>query len=291
MASKKSSKNKHYPVVRQFPLSEGTHGGLATRIIDTGRTLSQVNRRLYRQGRYYEVKIDLEADSNTAFEVFAIRDDWAVQKGFQLAYNAYMENSKEERAHMAKTQIARWEDFRVEHGVPSSVVVGPQLQEAGLPVDLLSQGEFELTQVVIGAGTEKTFSWASVGTGSVYSILEEYDKAGNAQQSPTSVVSGVAVPYDDLSTDVDAAMAENLEGKGNSAPYTAAGVNANGPFVKIATLVSNSPNAQKLSTGYFCAPCGLIMIRQAAAADIRGQYSLTVKSGDYKGVHAPSMLE
>lgn len=288
---------KHYPVVRTYPLSEGAaFSNNARRIIDVGKTLSQANRRLYRYGRYYNVKIDLEADSNTQFDVFALRDDWAVQKGFQLAFEAYQKATADERAMMSESQIARWEDFRIDDNVPGAVPVGPVLSETGNETYLIAQGEHAITSVVDATGVQHTFVWTGTGA-NVYNILAEYDKAGNAQTTPQSLVAGNELPYIDLESDVDGLQANNLEAFGDNPPYDRDGVNAEDPFVKIATLVSNSPNAQKLSTGFFDAPCGLVMIVQNDTAgsptpsDIRGRYSLTVKSGDYKGVHAPSMLE
>ena len=288
---------KHYPVVKSFPLSESSpSSGQPRRIIDVGACLSQANRRLYRYGRYYNVKIDLDADSNTQFDVFALRDDWAVQKGFQLAYAAYQRATEDERAHMSETQIARWEDFRIDHNVGASSDVAPVLSQTGNDALLIGQGEHAISRVVDATGAQHTFVWVGTG-GSVYNVLGEYDKAGNAQSVPSSAVSGNEIPYADIESDVDGLQANNLEADGDNPPYDRDGVNADDPFVKIATLVSNSPNAQKLSTGFFSAPCGLVMIVQNNPAgspvysDISGQYSLTVKSGDYKGVHAPSMLE
>ena len=291
MASKKSTK-KHYPVVRTMTLSEPTPSvGSLSRVVDVGRCLSQANRRLYRQGRYYEAKIDLEADTGQTIEVYALRDDWAVQKGFQLAYAQYLKNSQEEMAAMGENRIARWSDFRVYHGQPAGVpFVGPVFYEGATGVELVNQGEFQDTQVTLADGTEKRFTWGSAGSLSQYSILEEYDKVGNAQGDPSSLV-GTNVAYDDIETGMDATQASNLESKGELPPYDQNGVNADGPFVKIATLDASNPNAQKLSTGFFCAPCGLVIIRTSSPVDIRAQYSLTVKAGDYKGVHAPTMLE
>lgn len=287
---------KHYPVVKSFPLSEASPStGAPRRIVDVGACLSQANRRLYRYGRYYNVKIDLEADSNTQFDVFALRDDWAVQKGFQLAYAAYQRATEDERAHMSENQIARWEDFRVNHNLTAGVV-GPVLSETGNDTVIVGQGEHAFTAVVDATGNNHTFVWTGTGA-SVYNVLEEYDKAGNAQAHPHSLVAGNSIPYEDLESDVDGLQANNLEAFGDNPPYDRDGVNSGDPFVKIATLVSNSPNAQKLSTGFFDAPCGLVLIVQNNTAgspiysDISGRYSLTVKGGDYKGVHAPSMLE
>lgn len=292
MASKKSKpKMKHYPVVRSMMLSQATPVVPASvEIVDVGRCLSQINRRLYRYGRYYEVKIDLEADSNTSFAVYALRDDWAVQKGFQLAYNAYLKNSKDEREHMSSKQIARWEDFRAVSGLTGEDA-GPVLWQGSTPRELVLQGEFNNTSVVDELGTQRSFRWVGATSGTTYNILEEYDKAGNAQSAPSSTVTGNELPYGQLTDEIDGLMANNLENFGNEPPYERDGVNSNGPFVRIATLNASSPNAQRLSTGFFTAPCGLVYVVKLSTESIQNKWSLTVKAGDYKGVHAPSMLE
>jgi hypothetical protein len=283
---------KHYPVIRQMTLSEASPSlNRAIRVIDVGRCLSQANRRLYRYGRCYKSKIDLEADSNTQFEVYALRNDWAVHKGFQLAYEAYVKNASEEAEMMSDSQKARWNDFRARPGIASAtyVDVGPVFYQGTVASALVTQGEFTQTAVVDGQGTARTFTWDGTASSTEYGILQEYDKMGNAQTSPSSTLSGMA--YDDLNTNVDAAMMNILETHGDNPPYDRDGVNKDNAFVKIATLNSNSPNAQKLSTGFFDAPCGLILIIQTVAEDIREKYTLTVQSGDYKGVNAPSLLE
>jgi len=283
----------HYPVVRKFPLSEASPSlGTGNRIIDVGRSLSQINRRLYRYGRYYEVKIDLEPDSNTKFEVYALRDDWAVQKAFVMAYDHYRKATEDERAAMSDSQIARWEDFRISHPEASATVyAGPLLGGPGATVaELVNQGEHSDFQIYDAVGVAKTFTWGPT-TAAAYSVLEEYDKAGNTQASPSGFVAGFEVPYENLEDDIDGLQANNLEAFGDQPPYTRDGVNAGDPLVKIATLVSNSPNAQKLSTGFFTAPCGLVILKRTTSENIQGEYSITCKAGNYKGVHAPSMLE
>jgi hypothetical protein len=119
-------------------------------------------------------------------------------------------------------------------------------------------------------------------------MLAEYDLAGNAQTTPSSVPA--AGPYEDINTEVNAETMDDLQGDNNSPPYDQTSVAANTPWVKVAELGLQS-SAQKLSTGYFTAPCGIVVIRGVGAASNDAKLSFTVKAGDYKGVHAPSMLE
>ena len=60
--------------------------------------------------------------------------------------------------------------------------------------------------------------------------------------------------------------------------------------MRIAVL-DGTAGTQKLSTGFFTAPCGLVLCVGYGGDDTNFSVSLEAKAGDYKGVHAPSMLE
>ena len=121
-------------------------------------------------------------------------------------------------------------------------------------------------------------------------MLEEYDKAGNAQASPSTSTGDM--PYDDLMADDNATIAAALQVRGNAPPYDATGVSQDRQWVRIGTLSAGT--AQRLSTGFFKAPCGIVLITAGGAGTEivdSAPLSWTVKAGDYKGVHAPSLLE
>jgi hypothetical protein len=288
MASKKRTSTKHYPVVRSANLNNPSGVPQNDRLVQLDRHLSKLNRRLYRMGRYYTAKIDLDPTSNQNIEVFALRDDWAVQKAFQMAYKAYMENTKEERASLSKSQMARWSDFRVSTGVTGADSTIPLLYDgAGVPV-ALTAGEFDFAQVADDAGTLRSFTWGSGGA-STYGILEEYDKVANAFATPQSVTNDS--PYAGLTAQFDTNVADQLQEDNQFPPYDQTGVNTSSPWVKIGELGTSAGGVQRLSTGYFVVPCGIIVLRGVGAATNDQDISFEVKAGDYKGVHAPSMLE
>ena len=284
MAKKKS---KHYPVVKGSPILSGA---AANTLVDSARNLSVLNRRLYRFGRYYEMKVDVKPHyAGAPFEVYVLRDDWAVQKAFQMAYQEYLDNTMDERENLSNSQMARWEDFRVRHGVSLALNEAvPVLHTAAGGATSLTGGEFALSKVVDGAGTTRTFSWGAAAADR-YSILLEYDKVGNTAFESSSITADA--PYANIDNQVDEATHDNLQADGNAPPYDAAGVNATSPWVRIGVLGVNAVGSQKLSTGFFTAPCGLILLK--GYSDSGGDYDVTItaKAGDYKGVHAPSMLE
>jgi hypothetical protein len=285
------TKDKHYSVVRSGRLFRQSPDPIGPKVeVAFEQLLSKTNRRLYRQSRFYTVKLDLDPNATRSIDIFALADSWMVERALQMGYDMYLENSAAARDRLKNGQLARWEDYRVISGAGITIVNPMQYAQDGTP-DELTGGEFSITEVEDAAGVTKTFSWGP-SFSTRYGLLEEYDKAGNASTSPT--VSTGDMPYDDLMADDSAAMGQDLQDRGNQPPYDANGVNATKTWVKIATLDAAS-TAQKLSTGFFTAPCGIVLIadhldpavQPVAEADIQW----TVKAGDYKGVHAPSILE
>ena len=86
---------------------------------------------------------------------------------------------------------------------------------------------------------------------------------------------------------------EHLSDDGNLPPYAQSTIE-NQVFTKIATLNVAASGGNKLSTGYFTAPCGLVYISTSGGINgttIGNKIYVEVKGGDYKGVHATNMLE
>jgi len=279
-------KDDHYPVVRQGRMDLTGAPTTPEIEINIEQYLSKVNRRLYRQSRAYVAKLDLDPDATQTIDVYVLNDSWMTHRALKMAYDMYLENSEDERVRLKENAIARWEDFRVTSGL-SFQQINPLQFNNTLAPQQLAGGEFSITTVEDAAGTTRSFTWGA-GTASKYSIIEEYDKAGNAQSSP--VTSTGDMPYDDLMADDSAAQAASLQNKGNKPPYDEDGVNADRQWVKVASLGTGA--TQRLSTGFFTAPCGIVLVKdQGGAITEFGKLAWTVKSGDYKGVHAPSMLE
>lgn len=284
MAKKNS---RHYPVVRSAPTSAGA---AANTLIDSAAFLSKLNRRLYRMGRVYSMKVDVRPDyAGPAIEVYALRNDWAVQKAFQMAYQVYLDNTMDERERLASGQVARWEDFRVRHGLTLAINTGnPTLHQPGGGATSLTAGSFETSTMKDGADAERTFTWGA-GAADRWGMLEEYDRAGNAQGTPDSDTNNG--PYANADTKVDASVMQNLQEDGSLPPYSQTGVNSGSPWVRIAVLGSSASGVQKLSSGFFDAPCGFILLKGFTETSEAYSVEIEAKSGDYKGVHAPSMIE
>ena len=298
MASKKSTKKtasktmKHYPVVRSAELGSVSETA-AVRVLDTARALSALNRRLYRFARVYPVNISMDpATPSGVVEVYALRDDWAVHQGVKMAYQMFSQNTEDERKALGSNMVARWEDFRIADGVAAThnellaKQHDPTFTGTGT---LMSAGEFTLSHVVDSGNTRRTFTFGTPG-GTEYGILQEYDKSANAQGSP-STISGVTGAYTELNSEINTQTTVDLQQDNNQPPYDRDGVNAATPWVKIGTIGSGPAGDQKLSTGFFNAPCGLVVLVGPASDWNSDTMRFEVKAGKYKGVGGLSLLE
>lgn len=288
---------KHYPVQRNFRLGFSLPSNITKVIGRLDFDLSRINHRLYRQSRFYEMKVDIDADlpDGATVSVYALQDTWMNQKAYQLAKKMFDENSKEEMAQLAKGSKARWNDFRVDLGETIGSGTGtstPVGYLAGNSVPSGSQyttGEYEYSEVSNEAGVAKTFRW--LGTGAqTFNIIDEYDLTGNTNVTPSSPTSSVA--YDGLEDEMDHSQQSHLSGDGNAPPYSAS-VIENQCLQLVATLHVDAAGTSKLSTGFFTAPCGFYVLAMNGIDGNQATSSImiTAKSGDYKGVAGAPMLE
>jgi hypothetical protein len=293
--SYRSLKADYYPVQRTVNL--GTAAAGTTYVMDVARQLSVVNHRLYRQGKTYQVKVDIENRENTGsgpaqYEVWALTDTWYVQKAWQFARAAYLRASADERQFMSGQKIARWEDLRVTSGVSGTDVVPYQYSES-LAGAANTDGEFSNSRITLADGTtQRTFTWGSTPSASEFSILQEYDKSGDTDLAPSTASTNQ--PYADADDRVDDKQMDDLSFLGNAPPYNATAF-TNNVWVKIATLDNSGAanpagsSTSRTSTGFFNAPCGLVVIKPSISHQLAGDVRMTVKAGDYKGVAAMNM--
>lgn len=295
MAKRSSSKkaSKHYPVQRKIRLGTPQPSQPHTEaLIRVDKVASQVNHRLMRQSRVYSVKIDIDTDlpDGSVVDVYAIADTWYNHKAYNMAKAVFDDNSKEEIAQLGK-DVARWNDFRVDAEPSGSFHDLDAVQfSAGATSGFFGLGsEYLMSAVHDAAGVLKEFSWTTVGT--KFNIIDEYDLTGNTDQSPTFGQNQVG--YDGLDDSLDDGQMTVMSEYGNKPPYNPTGLE-NECWVRVATLVVRHNGGSKLTSGYFDAPCGLVRLSYSGgltAVTANENICVELKSGDYKGCHAPSYLE
>lgn len=279
-----------YPVQRKMNLMLQT-AAAPIGIVRVDRCLSTVNHRLYRQSRMYHCKVDLDANAQqgTVVDVWALANTWYTQKAYQRAYETFLENSKEERDQL-KGNVARWNDFRVDHGlVANDFLPAGNNDPAGASTSFgISNAEYAMSEVHNSGGTAQTLRWTGTGA-NTFNIIDEYDLMGGVSTTPSTANPSVA--YDGLTDEQDDGQMEHLSDDGNVPPYNRIGLE-NYVWVKVGTLVASLNGTDKLSTGFFEAPCGLVVLTKGTPFTTDSTIvNLEVKSGDYKGVGAPTYLD
>jgi hypothetical protein len=291
--SSRSGSKKHYAVQNKIRVANQTPGlGNSTLVARCDRIASIANHRLYRQSRYYNASVSLDANvtAGSTVSVYVLRDTWMLQKAYQKAKEVLDENHDEEMMRVGEANSARWNDFRVDHGLTNVTEVYPWIESVGaVTAGPLVAGQYLMSEVGDSAGNIKKFQFQGAGTD--FNIITEYDKMGNTDSSPQSALSSAG--YDGLEDDVDSNIVNHISTDGSLPPYDWANISGN-VWTRVATLTANAAGVQKLSTGTFTAPAGLIVfVLGGGLTDVNAGDVLTIdlKLGDYKGLHAPSMLE
>lgn len=278
---------KHYPVQRTFSIAQAPGAPANVGICKVANRLSQINHRLYRESRLYEcsVTIDGNVADATTVDVYALADTWYLKGALKLAKMAWDESNSEEIA-MNNGNTARWNDFRIDDGINGvAELFAIQYTMSTLNDLRFTAGEFELAEVVDQTGAVRNFT---LGTPSAteYNIINEYDEQPGTSSDPTVPSTG---PYSGLLPNLSSAAAEAISDYGNLPPYNATGY-GNGIWVKVGTL-HLAAGRQRLSTGFFKAPLGMVVLEGIGVIGEQADLQVTVKGGDYKGVMAHSMLE
>ena len=263
-------------------------------IVNVDHMLSLVNRRLYRQGRNYQVKVDLQSGlaDNTQYTVYALANTWMLKKAWQAAFENYLNQTKEERATY-KGKLARWNDFRLNTG---GIFSGAGALEVGLvdPTGVmagLSGGEYNVSKIADDGGTTRDYGIGGSSGGNTFDILDEFDKLGGMNTTPS--VTQTVVAYGGADTELQNEEIVDVTNRGNAPPYAQNDSHTVNPFRKIGVLHSDT-GGQRLTTGYFDAPFGIVIIVSQSGHKLFSQGTeliLEVKAGDYKGVHSEAMFD
>jgi len=296
-------------VVRRFQVKTNQDPDPALNEIetmDTGACLSRLNHRLYRQGRNYRMKLDVETTTlpgGATVNIYALAPTWWVIGAWRLAKKSYDDALKDEMKTLSEGNMARWRDFRVAFGVKNVDEGGSLLPEQYRPIagvgghEMLPQpytaGEFNWSRAAnLETGTSMKFSWPSnlLDLATEFDILEEFEDSRNESSSPETVMTDM--PYQSLASDANADDYVELQANGNEPPYSAIQFE-NQIWVKVGSLGAasgaNISGGYNRSTGFFDAPCGLLLVDQVGVNSGPVKLDVTVQQGDYRGVHAPAM--
>ncbi len=294
-SSKKSTKKvkRHYPCQRTIQLRDlDTNPGIAGgRLLRGANLLSGANRRLYREARLYNMKLDIEpgtALASAGVSVYVLRDTWDLHGAYKMAMQKFYNAMKEELT--AAGARGRWHDFRVLPDFQGPELAGVVNAPSGGSPSMTDSDVFQETDisaVVDQSGAGRTFSLsAQTTTSTQYGIMSEWSFSDRINDDPASA--SVNLAYDGLDPGQDEANYDAIRTQGNTPPY-----DTDAPLSqwrRVGTIRETASGVSKLSTGYFEAPLGIVVLISSIFTADKQSYSLhaTFQKGDYKGVNAPA---
>ena len=262
--------------------------------VSVADNLSRMNHRLYRQGMTYSVKVNLEPTSTQTVDVYALNPNWIFSAAWKKAYEVYLNATAEERDVAKKAGIAaKWHDFRVGIAAAGTGAGLPLIYTENRASQLLSDGDFSGS--IVGSpdspSGEKAFTAVGAPSTTAYNIFDQFALSYRPDVGVTDIEVETAVPYDGLTgeSDLNALEFENEQDNGNLPPYSTGVPQTSAPFIKIAQLqVGTGTEASgRLTTGFFDAPLGLIILENYAPTDTdNADIIVECQAGDYKGVKA-----
>ena len=243
---------------------------------------------------------------NQGLGVWALMNTWYVHAMWKQAKRAYDTALSEEKKALAAQNLARWRDFRVDSG--ETLTAGPAGPEGLSPmsyrgtqvIGTWNAGEFEYSTVKnLDSGANMTFTFGTASA-SEFSMPAELSLTRNESASPETVIT--EMPYNELLAEGEDSDYQELQANGSEPPYNADEF-PNYLWVKVGTLgafgtaigVGGTFDKQivyQSTTGYFDAPCGMILIENGLTdltAELHSTVDVEVQAGNYLGVHAPVM--
>ena len=273
---------RRYPVERHIRVKSVAQAGQTGSLVRISDEMSKLNHRLYRQGMVYDATVSLDPDYAGVVDVYVLQDTWMHNEAWKLAFKKFLENNDHDGIRKS-----RWNDFRVHPGVDPIIYTQGRAAAAaaGQGVTITENGnygagEFVNSQVTTTSGNQLEFAWSITGAGQ-YNMLLEYDRHGNTDADPESVIT--TTPYEGLNDDTENAQYEHMQDAGNEPPYNADG-GLGDCWMKVATLRADSTNATRLSAS-IKALCGFVLlVGYYETSDPKA--TVLVKPGSYKGISA-----
>lgn len=281
----------YYPVQRAIRLKDLTAAVAGGRFLQSTRLLSEANRRLYRQSYVYNLKVDVDigtAMATAGVDVYVLRNTWDLHGAYKFAMKNYYNAMKEELDN-ATGANTRWHDFRVAPDFQADElevsVANPDNAAPAMVTDSVGNGDHDFSSVADAAGTQRIFSLDTTTTGTEFSIIDEWRDKDRVDQDPATA--STEMPYAGLVENLDEANYDILRQNGAVPPYDELAETS--LWHKVGTIKQVTPDGvTKLTTGFFEAPLGLVILVSPAFTTSVTHHPLTVtfQAGDYKGVKA-----
>lgn len=282
-----------YPVCRKFTIDTG---GTNDVYVDIGQCLSLINHRLYRQGRLYRCRVSITQPTSTSIHaITTLPDTWWARRAYNKVRDLWMTRVANKKA-LGVEAIGRWNDFKIgydaAHRSNFTSALKPMLvtDATGTQAAMASSNEeWNLSELMDNDGNANTFRFISTTvTSNVVNVLDAYSDIQNIfAPDPDESGSGANI-YSDFHDGIS--DEGTMDDQGDNPPYHETDFPQmevlSGQLISTADMGSptNGQGIQRLSTGYFDAPLGLLRITPGANEEL----TIEVQAGDYKGVEAPA---
>jgi hypothetical protein len=285
---------------------------VGTMTIQIPDMLMRANRRQYQQARCYSFRLKgLNTGTATArnYEIYTLSNAWWVKKSIEYAKGVYLHSTKEERS-LVGSGAGKWNDFIItgsEIGAAanhsnlyqySPATSGDDMTAAEVATDeTLYESQAAGSDVEgdqdLGAEVSYGFTIAATDTtGSVrsYNIFDQYLLSRDTSNPAIAAANG---PYRDL-LEIDHVAINDMKQDGDLAPFDVDAFPS--PWVKQDVVLCDAEGSgENKFTRFMDAPLGIVIIKKKGN-DGTTEVNLVanegvileVRSGRYKGVHAPA---
>jgi len=245
----------------------------------------------------YRCRVSLSTPTSVqSHAITTLADTWFGRKAYNRVKEVWMKRVSRIKADQGNTGVGRWNDFKIgydeSHRGSFSSAKKPLLvtDATGTQAAMASSNEeWELSSILDNDGNGVSFRFLSTATTSnVYNVLSAYGHTDNVF-SPDPEDSGTGGnSLGDLFLG-DGGDQSGMDEVGDYPPYHETAFPQQEVLqAQLCTIyglgaAETAAGIQRMSTGYFDVPLGLIKITNSADVEI----TIEVQEGDYKGVNAP----
>lgn len=281
-----------------------TSGAAGRMIVKGNRHLGEMNNRLYRQCRTYDLKFSTIANNvgsgdTWTYDFYTLPNTWFVYGAIKYAYDTYMQAHDDEVR--AGVRFSKWHDFHINEQDPDEdwELSEACLFDGGAWASLSPDEATPDSSITLNDGsTVNGFNLLGNETNS-YNIFSEYANLLKYRTPADESVSS-SQPYDGL---LDLKDADKMAEVGDQAPYDRDfssflhdGSDDQNILVYQGSISNDANGALSRVTRTFTAPLGLVWVQKevnGTLTDISNtvpELCMHVSPGKYKGVRSESLV-
>lgn len=284
-------------VERVMPLIGVGDEGNGTALFQADKQLGVNNHMLFRQCRNYRVSFRLGRSANTdesSYYFFTLRDNWYTNGAIKAAYNEYLDGVLDELK--GGQAFAKWADFRINPEAISAAELRAAIYN-GSSYTSVAPDEYGLSELEGTDGNLKNFCIMDSVTNGMNIFSEYQDIINNRRADALTVTHEVA--YQDVNSGSDHETEEVMAETGDVPPYDwNLSADQDHPWVLKGSLHYDPDGGVADSrTGMFDAPLGMVLCLKTVNQTLTDfatnlpELICVVGKGDYKGVHAPAIVD